>query len=224
MFVFVLFVVFFTAFAEGSQCPAAGTPNRCVRGKATKNVEATTATECCKLCAALPSGCAAWQFDNSMYTDKTLRPPCHLKPSAAKIVACNTSISGIVTPAPPGPAPGPGPTPTPGPIDFAAVFTPSKDGKAVPVLQMNTHVSVFGSAAKGETTLEVYLDGVIVSHTTVIANASAPDRAWIAVLPPQPSSSNPRTLTVGNGRFNATVKVRFGVVVLCSGQSNMVCV
>ena len=217
---FLLSIMTTRGFADGSQCPAAGTPNRCVRGKATENVEASTATECCQRCAALPSGCAAWQFDHSLNNSVLLRPSCHLKPSAAHVVACNTSISGIVIPAPPGPSPGPGPGPAP--LAFATVFTSSEDGKATPVLQMNAHVSIFGSAAKGETALEVYLDGVTVSRTSVNANPASPERAWIAVLPPQPPSSNLRTLTVGNGHFNATLTVRFGIVILCSGQSNMV--
>ena len=87
---------------------------------------------------------------------------------------------------------------------------------------METTVSIFGGAAAEDTVITLHLDGDLVTTTNVNHSRANPERAWIASLPPQPKSGSPRTLIASNGKgTNVSIEVRFGVVVLCSGQSNM---
>ena len=79
------------------------------------------------------------------------------------------------------------------------------------VLQMGRPVPVWGSAAAPHQDVSVSLDGTIVA--TGVAKA---DGSWAATLPPQPAAYN-RTLSVAGSAST----ISFGVVLLCSGQSNM---
>jgi hypothetical protein len=92
------------------------------------------------------------------------------------------------------------------------------------VLQHGAWVAVWGQTPPGAAAsppLRVLLDGVDVAAAAVDAGTGR----WSATLPPQPPAFN-QTLTVvaaadnDNASATASVRVHFGEVVLCSGQSN----
>eukprot|EP00937_MAST-01D_sp_MAST-1D-sp2_P003160 g3160.t1 len=88
------------------------------------------------------------------------------------------------------------------------------------VLQRDVAVAVFGNSTGVTTTrVVVTLDGVSVGEAAV-----APDGSWRTYLPPQPASWG-RELAVADGAapqvVQARLTVKFGEVVMCSGQSNM---
>ena len=198
------FCFFSAASATAGQCPVAGKPNLCVRGKATNNTADTTEEACCAACVATP-GCAAWQLS----PDRGSRP-CSLKPSAEHTGAGNCT-SGILHAPPPGPSPSPpGPSPSRG-LSFSHLFT----GGAV--LQMDTEAQVWGAAPPGAETVSVFLNGKLAATSPVNHSAAPLDRAWSVRLPPQKAQYDVE-MSVSSGSSNATVLVHFGQVVLCSGQ------
>ena len=88
---------------------------------------------------------------------------------------------------------------------------------AHPVLQQGEWVAVWGNTSLAGTRVDVSLDNR-PSCASVVAGA---DGAWLAHLPPQPPQWGVTlTASVAGGPLASTV-VDFGVVVLCSGQSNM---
>ena len=86
------------------------------------------------------------------------------------------------------------------------------------VLQQAAKVAVGGRSDAHGSAVELSLDGEVMAHTTVDGAGR-----WEASLPPQPTSWA-RTLAVSDKKApaaGATVAIKFGAVVLCSGQSNM---
>ena len=84
------------------------------------------------------------------------------------------------------------------------------------VLQQGVPVAVWGSSSASGRAVELALDGKPVAKASVQADGS-----WSAQLPPQPTSWG-RTLSASDASGGtAHAEVRFGAVVLCSGQSNM---
>jgi len=93
-------------------------------------------------------------------------------------------------------------------LTFAAIFSDDM------VIQRDMPVSVWGSAAAGET-VEVLLDNIHVQTTT------AEDGQWQAVLPAGPAGG-PWTLTARCGSEEITLRrIYRGEVFLAGGQSNM---
>eukprot|EP00937_MAST-01D_sp_MAST-1D-sp2_P006005 g6005.t1 len=114
-------------------------------------------------------------------------------------------------------SPGPG-----GALAFDAMFV----GAPGAVLQHGAWVAVWGTAPAGAVRVRLLLDGTPIDA----AGVNATTNVWRATLPPQAPQFN-RTLTAevaaaGTARGAAaappvSVRVHFGHVVLCSGQSNM---
>jgi hypothetical protein len=101
-----------------------------------------------------------------------------------------------------------------GTVSFASMF--AFEG-AHPVLQQGEWVAVWGNTSLAGSRVDVSLDNKS-SSASVVAGA---DGAWLAHLPPQPPQWGVTlTASVAGGPLASTV-VDFGVVVLCSGQSNM---
>ena len=200
-----ILVVLAVAVAHGGKCSVGGQPNLCVRGKAIKSVQVDTPEQCCAACSST-AGCVAYQFS----TDSGTFRNCALKPSAQHTGQGNCT-SGILSP---GPAPGPTPSPAPGnSLTFDAMFA----GAPGAVLQRDAYVAVYGNVPAGTKNVRLQLDGTDLGEASI----DAPSRRWNATLPPQSASMN-RTLTVTAAQnMSARVRVHFGTVVLCSGQSNM---
>ena len=187
-------------------CPAESLARTCVRGRAfNKTTGVASYDACCALCSA-NTACAAFE----------LIPPstCALKPAGALNPYAGNCTSGVLH----GPSPAP---PTPGILAFDAMFA----GAPGAVLQHGADVAVWGRAPAGAgapTTLRVLLDGIAVTDALVDASSGR----WHATLSPQAPAFN-RTLTVTGGAASTistssvSVRVHFGEVVLCSGQSNM---
>jgi hypothetical protein len=85
------------------------------------------------------------------------------------------------------------------------------------VLQQDAPTTVWGRGDAGQR-IELALDGTPAAHAVVDASGR-----WELVIPPQPTSWA-RTLAVSDGSAadsSVSTVVKFGAVVLCSGQSNM---
>ena len=86
------------------------------------------------------------------------------------------------------------------------------------VLQHGRPAPVWGWAAPGAK-VAVTFGGASLPAATADA-----DGLWKVVLPPQPPSLAAHTIGVESGSEKITLaNVVFGEVILCSGQSNMVC-
>ncbi len=82
------------------------------------------------------------------------------------------------------------------------------------VLQRDRPLPVWGSGRPGEKVMVSFA----TSHAeTVVTDAGT----WQVVLPPQPASSEPTTLTIRGDRERHIEDVVVGEVWLCAGQSNM---
>ena len=98
-------------------------------------------------------------------------------------------------------------------VNFASMFV----GDSV-ILQSGVEVRVFGTAQTPSSLVVVSLDGKQVSSTV-----STSTGVWEAVLPPQaPTWGALMTAQVpAQGGGSVSNSVRFGHVVMCSGQSNV---
>eukprot|EP00664_Eupelagonemidae_sp_cell27_P000380 gene380-6370_t len=185
------------AATASAGCATGASVGQCIFGLAYKRVKAADAAACCALCGADRPACAAWVWE----ADRT--PPCALK-NVTKAAHAGNCTSGSYDPAPPPPAPAP---PGAGP-QFAVLF------QSGAVLQHGVVTEVWGTGAEGEVTLSI--DGAAVATASAGAGGS-----WTAELPAQPAGFK-RTLTATDaGGSSTAATVSFGVVVLCSGQSNM---
>jgi hypothetical protein len=92
-------------------------------------------------------------------------------------------------------------------LSFDLMFT----GGAV--LLQEKPVAVWGTGAKGEVSVQV--DGKQVATTSSDGAGN-----WKVYIPPQPTSWRAK-LKATSGFASVEVSVSFGIVVLCSGQSNM---
>jgi len=98
------------------------------------------------------------------------------------------------------------------PLTFSSVFI----GDSVVLQSGASGARVWGTAAPGAT-VALTLDGAAA------ATAPAADAAgrWEAALPPTPPAWRAAALAATDGAATVLTSVRFGHVVLCSGQSNM---
>lgn len=81
------------------------------------------------------------------------------------------------------------------------------------MLQKEARVAVWGTSSGGTgSAVQLSLDGMHVARVTVAANGT-----WSAHLPPQ-KVSWAVTLAASNGVSTASEVVKFGHVVMCSGQ------
>ncbi len=203
-------------------CPAKTQSGVCATGDALALVDAATEDECCRACA-LHKGCTLFNFK----LDVGNRRPCALKGPSKRVFrgACNTSA--VMTPPKPGPSPPSPPPPPPSPIHNSSLkFHPMFLGGAV--LQMDMQTRVWGFAAPGDTSVSILLDGVhVVSHVPIVTQPSksggaSANHTWMAVLPPQTKGYRRELMVVAApSGSNASTRVSFGHVILCSGQSNM---
>lgn len=163
-------------------------------------LKASSSAECCKLCQG-SANCktAVWaESNNNCYTKISKNSPVS-KPGL-KITACDFGPSP--TPAPPLPTPPPTPILA---LAFASVFT----GGAV--LQSDVEFAIWGTATKA-TSVELHLDGKRIANNVPVSNGK-----WKTYLPAQITSWS-SILTVAGGGTTHSVAVKFGQVVLCSGQ------
>ena len=194
--------------------PGGGGAGTCYVGAAIDRLPELDAAACCAACAADAEGqCAAWEIRADQDGICVLKAgPAVPRPSGGSSGNCSSSGT-IGTPPPPGPAPGP-PAPPPGGLAFDSMFF----GGAV--LQMGVETAVWGWNAP-TTAITLTLDGEIVARAAPTGGSDG-NHTWRAQLPPMQQGSSHR-LRVDSGGQSDTVTVSFGVVILCSGQSNMVC-
>ena len=202
--------------AEG-QCPVKlFPPGECLRGEGFAYLTSvTTAEACCAACAARRPQCAA--FEVKAWGRGGTEWTCILRNTTGATTAGNCSAYGSFAqgptpgpgPSPPPPGPGP-PPPAPTGVAFASMFS----GGAV--LQKEAWVAVWGTSSSGAgTAVQLSIGGTHVASSTVATNGT-----WSTRLPPQ-RVSWAVTLVASDGTRTASVTVKFGQVVMCSGQSNM---
>lgn len=202
--------------SDAPACNPIGGDGTCYVGAAISRLPELDAEACCAACAADTQGhCTAWEIradqDNICVLKAGAPNP---RPSGGS--SGNCSASGTVGAAPPRP-PSPGPPhppspPLPGRLAFDNMFV----GGAV--LQMNTEVAVWGWNAPN-TAITLSLDGKVVAHAKSTGGSEG-NYTWSARLPPMPESKD-HILQVESGGQKDAVPVSFGIVILCSGQSNM---
>ncbi len=191
-------------------CSSVGGAGTCYVGAAISRLPELDAEACCAACAADAQGhCTAWEIradqDNVCVLKAGVPSP---RPSGGN--SGNCSASGTVGAGPPAPHP-PSPSP-PGRLAFDNMFV----GGAV--VQMNTEVAVWGWNAPN-TAITLSLDGKVVAHANTTGGSEG-NYTWSARLPPMPKSKG-HILQVESGGQTDAVPVSFGIVILCSGQSNM---
>ena len=200
------------AAAPPPQCADIGGAGTCYVGHALQRLPELSAAACCAACAADPTkACGAWELRADQGSICVLKAPGPPRPSGGP--SGNCSASGTVGPAPsPAPSPGPSP-PDSGQLAFDRMFV----GGAV--LQMGPAMAAVWGWNAPNTAITLMLDGAVVARAAPTGGRDG-NFTWRAMLPPQPKGSS-RVLQVTSGGQTASVNVSFGVVILCSGQSNM---
>ena len=199
------------------QCATIGGAGTCYVGRALQRLDELDAAACCAACAADPTkACGAWELRADQGSICVLKAPGPPRPSGGP--SGNCSASGTVGPAPspapsPGPSPGPPPPPASGQLAFDRMFV----GGAV--LQMGPAMAAVWGWNAPNTAITLTLDGAVVARAAPTGGRDG-NFTWRAMLPPQPQGYS-RVLQVTSGGQTASVNVSFGVVILCSGQSNM---
>lgn len=97
-------------------------------------------------------------------------------------------------------------------LNFGSVFDSSG---AIPILQQEKWVTIWGNCTSPGATVTLRLAGVTVA-TTVVAQ----DGKWTTQIPPQPTQWNVQLHATVLGGASTITTVHFGMVILCSGQSN----
>ena len=198
------------ASARENQCPVAlQPPGKCLRGQAFAHLTSvTTPTACCAACTARRPQCVA--FEVRAWGRGGTEWTCILLNTTDNTIEGNCSASGSVMGPPPAPSPPqpPGPPPSPPPtLAFASIFS----GGAV--LQKEARVAVWGtSSGAAGSIVQLLLGGTHVASATVDINGT-----WLAHLPPQRVNWG-IILTVHDAQGVASVTVKFGQVLMCSGQ------
>ena len=98
-------------------------------------------------------------------------------------------------------------------VSFASMFV--LEG-ARPILQQREWVAVWGHASLPRSRVDIALHGQHVASAVTDASGR-----WLAHLPPQPPQWGVLLTASEPAGSVASTVVDFGVVVLCSGQSNM---
>eukprot|EP00756_Hemistasia_phaeocysticola_P014060 Hpha_TRINITY_DN15321_c0_g1::TRINITY_DN15321_c0_g1_i1::g.89631::m.89631/K05970/SIAE; sialate O-acetylesterase len=96
----------------------------------------------------------------------------------------------------------------------------ARGGGGTPVLASDEAVPLWGWARGVDKSVTVSLDGAKVATATVKSLGDG-NYTWITYLPPQRARYNATLVVESDGGAKATSTLAFGVVVLCSGQSNM---
>jgi hypothetical protein len=227
-------LVLAAATASGAlQCPhqpmGAGT---CYRSMAIKRLLGLDAPACCAACVAdVEASCGTWELTAAAPAGSEGSPAtCILKAPGSRAGPCpatmpNTTASGTIGAAPP-PPPAPAPQPKPGPdgsLKFNEMFMGVGTGTAVIAAGKVTSVWGWAPPAAADQTVRLLLDGKLVS-TGVVSRTADGNATWLCSLPPQAARYG-ATLAVQSGsegqQQQASTVVAFGMVVLCSGQSNM---
>jgi hypothetical protein len=200
--------------AAAPACASIGGAGTCYVGAAMSRLPELDAAACCAACAAGAEGqCSAWEIRADQDDVCVLKAgPQRPQPSGGH--AGNCSASGTIGTSPPPAPPGPAPPPPPpaGGIAFDSMFA----GGAV--LQMDTEAAVWGWNAPN-TAITLSLDGKAVARAAPTGGSDG-NFTWSAQLPPIPRGAS-HTLQVESGGQSDSVVVSFGIVILCSGQSNM---
>ena len=198
----------------GQQCPVKlFPPGECLRGPGFAYLTSITTREaCCAACAERRPQCAA--FEVRAWGRGGTEWTCILRNSTGEPVDGNCSSYGSFAPGPtprPSPPQPPGPPPPPPPPPTGVAFASMFSGGAV--LQKEARVAVWGTSGSGAgTTVQLSLREIHVASATVAANGT-----WSAHLPPQ-AVSWAVILAASDGISTASVTVKFGQVVMCSGQ------
>jgi hypothetical protein len=198
-----------------NQCQVAlQPPGQCLRGQAFAHLTSIrTPAACCAACAARLPQCAA--FEVRAWGRGGTEWTCILLNTTGNTIEDNCSASGSFAsrptppPSPPQPQPPPSPPPT---LAFASMFS----GGAV--LQKEARVAVWGtSSGSAGSAVQLLLAGTYVASATVDING-----IWLAHLPPQRVNWGIR-LTAHDAQGVASVTVKFGQVLMCSGQVSSAC-
>lgn len=202
------------------QCAQVGGAGTCFRTQAIKRLTGVDGAGCCVACSQNP-GCGAWEL---MTDPEGGAGTCALKAPSSPQGPCsnpnipNTSASGTSS-GPPSPSP-PSPSPPSPPSNHGLAFDHMFIGGAV--LQMGVSTSVWGWGATSST-VSVAINGKVAAHA-IITGGEPGNQTWRATLPPQPKGFG-LNLSVASGGCgedcHVTIPVAFGVVIMCSGQSNM---
>lgn len=178
-------------------CRLPGGAGVCYMGWAFRRLPELDARGCCEACAAAAS-CEAWEIRTDNDNNCVLKNNSHAPVRPGGQGNCSNSGRKASAPVPPSPPTG---------VAFASVFS----GGAV--LQKEARVAVWGTSGSGAgTTVQLSLRETHVASATVAANGT-----WSAHLPPQ-AVSWAVILAASDGISTASVTVKFGQVVMCSGQ------
>ena len=202
--------------SDAPACSSVGGAGTCYVGAAISRLPELDAEACCAACAADARGhCTAWEIRADQDDICVLKAGAPTpRPSGGS--SGNCSASGMVGAAPPpGPGPPPHPPPPPPPPGRLAFDNMFAGGA---VLQMNTEVAVWGWNAPN-TAVTLSLDDKVVAHANTTGGSEG-NYTWSARLPPMPKGKG-QILQVESGGQRDVVTVSFGIVILCSGQSNM---
>lgn len=210
----ILLAAAVSAGAAEGQCPVKlGPPGECLRGRVLDRLTSVTTPEaCCAACAARTPQCAA--FEVRAWGRGGTEWTCILQNTTGPAIEGNCSGSGSFAQGPP-PAPSPpqppGPPPPLPPAPTGVAFASMFSGGAV--LQKEARVAVWGTSSSGAgSAVQLSLGVAHVASAIVAANGT-----WRAHLPPQ-QVSWAVTLTASDGHSTTRVTVKFGQVLMCSGQ------